>query len=357
MDDKIDFETLTSFIPFNTLSDEYLDKVVEQAKLNSYQQGALIFRRGKPLSDTFYLVDGNIDLIDSQYVAKSINRSDEKRQYPLNQTCPSPVSAVAKSDTQILTVGRDFVDLVMAWSESGEGEPTASEQLDFNSASMTSYGNANEENGDDNDWMSCLLQSPLFTQIPPANIQKLFTRFETINAAKGDTIVREGEPGDYFYVIESGSAMVRDKNNKINVSLSVGHYFGEEALVGDTMRNASVTMKEPGSLMRLSKEDFKSLLSSPLLNRVSMDEIRKQSRFGARIQLLDVRLPVEYRSLHVPECQNLPLSSLRDKISMLDRKTIYIVADDAGRRCDVATHLLCQEGFDAYILADSHQYY
>ena len=54
--------------------------------------------------------------------------------------------------------------------------------------------------------------------------------------------------------------------------LKAGDAFGEEALIVEGVRNATVTMKSDGVLLRLNKEDFIELLREPLLRRLSWQQ-------------------------------------------------------------------------------------
>ncbi len=337
----ISLDVLASFAPFNTLSHEYLTQVAEKANLREVAKGTIIFKRGRPFPEKVYLVGGTVDLIDSSFQVSTINPASESRRSPLNITQPTQVSAVAKSDVTLLSVDSDFVDLVLAWSESG------GEDADTSGVSLH----------DDNDWMSSLLQSPLFSRLPPANIRQLFIRFSAQKVQADEVVIRQGERGDYFYVLESGSAMVMDPAGKILAALRPGNYFGEEALVGDTTRNATVKMITPGKVMRLQKEDFRELLQEPILKFVTGEELKNRSAELPAYQILDVRLPLERRMQYVPESRNIPLNQLRNQLKNLDDTVTYVVTDDSGRRSDVAVHLLTQAGFDSCILRDSATYY
>ena len=57
--------------------------------------------------------------------------------------------------------------------------------------------------------------------------------------------------------------------------LGVGDTFGEEALIAEAKRNATVTMLTDGVLMRLNKQDFRELMNEPLLQWVSYDKARE----------------------------------------------------------------------------------
>ncbi|HWV16006.1 MAG TPA: cyclic nucleotide-binding domain-containing protein [Cellvibrio sp.] len=334
---KITEELLAQYAPFNTLSSECLAKVCAKASLRQFDKGAIIFKRGRELSEAFYLVEGNIDLIDAQFAINSLTSEGDRYPFMLESTSPTQVSALAKSPVTVLVIDRDFLDLVMAWSESGEEESL--------------------ESGDEGDWMSSLLQSPLFHKIPPSNISQLFIRFQSHKVNADEVIMREGERGDYFYVLQSGSATVLDKQGNLLAALRPGDYFGEEALVGDTTRNAMVKMLTSGTLMRLEKADFITLLQEPVRRFISYEELLAETEGHSRYQIIDVRIPFERRLQAIPNSRNIPLNQLRKTLPQLDANIIYAVADDAGRRTDVAVQLFSQAGFEARILRNASAHY
>jgi CRP-like cAMP-binding protein len=71
----------------------------------------------------------------------------------------------------------------------------------------------------------------------------------------GDEIVRQGEPGDRFYVIDSGSAEVL-VDGRPAASLGPGDYFGEIGLLRDVPRTATVRAREDGLLLTLTHDAF-----------------------------------------------------------------------------------------------------
>lgn len=329
------------FDPFDGLNEDQLMHMAELARTERFPKGTFLVKRGKDIDNVSFLIAGNVDLVDGNFESESVDGEGERRNYPLVASTPSPVSAMAKSDVELLIIDRDAYNMAVTWKEDGGlSLPRASTDVD-----------------DGSDWMVSLLDSPLFSQVPPAQIQQLFTCFEAVEVQEGEVIVREGAPGDYFYVLESGSAQVHNRFAGKIATLIAGNFFGEEALVGETLRNASVVMLTHGVVMRLSKEDFKSLLVKPLIRFMDGDQLHQQLEQGIPLRILDVRLPAEYRKLHVKGGSNIPLSILRDKLADLDHSAIYVVADDGGKRSEVAAHLLCQAGFTTYILQNAYQQY
>ena len=60
--------------------------------------------------------------------------------------------------------------------------------------------------------MTRLLQSELFTHIPAANIQRIFTTMESVELQAGDVVVEQGTPGDFYYFIQTGRCEVTRKS-------------------------------------------------------------------------------------------------------------------------------------------------
>ncbi len=130
--------------------------------------------------------------------------------------------------------------------------------------------------------------------------------------------------------------------------LQVGDTFGEEALISDAKRNATVTMSSDGSVMRLGKDDFKKLLNEPMLDWVSRDQAAEIVANGG--QWLDVRLPSEFENQHMEGAINIPLYFIRLKINTLDQDQKYVVCCDTGRRSSAGAYILNERGYQAYVL-------
>lgn len=353
----MELDDLRKFVPFSELDDKYLQDVLGQISLKTLHKGEMLFKRGRSVAERYYLVSGQVDLIDSNYASKSVEAGRDAVANTLNPESPTRCSCIAKSVVDVFSIEAEVLDRIVAWSESAayannneaevsaqssEPPPTVDGELVTGEIEVSSI--ADEE---PTDWMSSLLQSPLFTRIPLTQVQELFTRFNDKDAKKGDVIVKEGEKGDYFYVLASGRANVTNRSESVDVVLEPGSYFGEEALLGDTPRNATVTMAEQGTLKKLDAENFESLLKAPILQYLEHDEL---DTLDKPYKILDVKMPMEYRIHHVAGSINVPLSRLRTSMEELGKANAYVVPDDAGSRADIAAHLLCQAGFDAYIL-------
>ena len=167
---------------------------------------------------------------------------------------PRRYKATARSAVKFISIDTDLLDVMLTWDQSGNYEVNELEETD---------------NPGSGDWMTNLLQTKVFHRIPPSNIQAIFMRMQQVSFSAGDTIIKQGDEGNFFYVIIKGNCTVTretplSKDGIKLAELQTGDTFGEEALISESTRNATVTMHTDGSLMRLSKGDFKELLNEPM---------------------------------------------------------------------------------------------
>jgi MFS family permease len=101
-----------------------------------------------------------------------------------------------------------------------------------------------------------LLRSlPLFAPLGAASLEALARSLVPVDADPGDTVIREGDPGDRFYVIAAGTVRVEGDGEDVG-RLRRGDGFGEIALLHDKPRTASCIAVEPTHLYALERDDF-----------------------------------------------------------------------------------------------------
>jgi CRP-like cAMP-binding protein len=205
---------------------------------------------------------------------------------------------------------------------------------------------------DDPQWLFAFIGNPLFNQVPIGNLQALFGRIHSQPVKAGDVVIRQGEAGDFYYLIHSGRAEVTrllPNGQTLRLAeLQAGQGFGEEALLSGEPRNATVTLSSDGELMRLAAADFRALLSEPMTRTLTLDEAGEQVRLGGL--LFDVRSDEEFRRGSLAGARHMPLFALRLMSRNLDRVKTCLVFCDNGRRAATAAFLLMQRGLDARVL-------
>jgi CRP-like cAMP-binding protein len=335
---EIDPKQIKSFSPINSLNPENAQDLVKKITATPVQAGHYVFKKGDADKTHVYLLSGVIELVDDKKVIKMIKAGSPESLQPLAHGFPRRVSARAKIGSVVTKINSDMLDIMLTWDQTG---------------SYTVEGV--DEEDDETDWMTRILQTRAFHRIPPANIQAMFMRMESVSYKPGEKVIEQEAEGDYFYIIKEGRCLVTrstpaNPNGVKLATLSVGDSFGEEALISDNKRNATITMLTEGHLMRLNKEDFNTLLNEPLLNWVEYDEARKLVEGGAI--WLDVRLPAEHKAKLIKGSINIPLIFLRMKANSLDAQKKYVIYCDTGRRSSAASFLLNEKDIETYVLRD-----
>lgn len=332
----IDKKTLRDLVPINALSSVHIEELSKKAIIEDIRSGRYLFKKGDRDYQSVYLLEGTVELVgNGREVVGSVRAGSDAARHPLAHKQPRQLSVRASGKVTIARIDSSLLDVLLTWDESA------------------GYDVVEIDAQDDDDWMTRMLQSQAFLQLPPSNIHQLLMRLEAVSVKAGDVVVRQGEEGDYFYIVKSGRLAVTRKASArtkevLLAELGDGACFGEDALVSGTRRNASVMMITDGSLMRLSKDDFNELLRTPMVHEIDFDTASKRVADGAR--WLDVRLPGEFDNQSIKGSTNLPLSALRDQCSELDSSTSYIVCCDTGRRSAAGAFLLSQRGLDVYTL-------
>ncbi|TDJ41939.1 MAG: cyclic nucleotide-binding domain-containing protein [Gammaproteobacteria bacterium] len=340
-DGQMTTELLKRFSPLDGLKRDNLAALSRKVQLRELSPGQVLFKEGDTEKRTIYIVTGILELQDQGKVVGIVEGGSDFARNPIAPVFPRRVTAKARDRVQFISIDSDLLDVMLTWDQTGTYEVS---EL---------HGHDGGGGGGGEDWMTMLLQTKAFHKIPPANIQAIFMRMQQINYKSGDVILKQGSEGDYFYVLTKGEALVTretplSKDGIKLAALNVGDTFGEEALISDAKRNATVTMVSDGSVMRLGKEDFKTLLNEPMLDWVDVAGAKKIVQEGG--QWLDVRLPSEFDNQHLDNAINIPLYFMRLKISTLDKDRNYVLCCDTGRRSSAGAYILSERGFKAFVL-------
>jgi CRP-like cAMP-binding protein len=337
-DASLNIDTLRSFTPLDGLKRENLTALAKKTQLQKLAAGTVLFRKGDSKKRTYYLVSGTLELSDREGQAVQIKGGSDEAKSPISPMLPRTVSAMARDAVEYISIDSDLLDVMLTWDQTGAYEVT-----DLKAAGQP----------DSADWMTTLLQSKAFHRIPPGNIQAIFMRMQRVEYSAGDIVIQQGDVGDFFYAITEGKCLVTRETplNKEGIKLAElgkGATFGEEALISNALRNATVTMETDGVLMRLGKEDFNSLMNEPMLEWVNYDQAKAVVASGGR--WLDVRLPSEYESYHEDEAINVPLYFMRLKLNTLDKNVKYVMCCDTGARSSAGAFILNEKDFVSCVL-------
>ncbi len=339
MAELVDKTLLKSFVPPSALNAENFQELAGKTFVEEIAAGNTLFKQGDADKKTVYLIDGEVTMTTDSGESTTVTAGTQAGKHPLANFQPRRHTAVAKSACKITRVDSDLLDILMTWDQ-------------MSGIEVDEIQDDDDDDDEGGDWMTRILQSKAFLQVPPGNIQAMFMRIQEVPAKAGDVIIKQGDDGDFYYVIKSGECKVT-RTSKTGSELTLatlkgGAAFGEEALLSDAKRNANIVMASDGMLMRLSKEDFNELLKEPMLTWVTREEGDELAKNGAI--WLDVRLDDEYKNDGIEGSINIPLFMLRIKVATLSEDKKYILYCDTGRRSSAAAFLLSERGLDAVCL-------
>lgn len=184
---------LRMLVPLNGLSVIRRQQLFAQAEVITVKRGSCVFHEGERDNYTFFLLEGGVEMFAGQQLVKKLVGGTADAVHPLAQLQPRQLSARAVTEANVLRVSRDLLDKLLALD--GVSEPG-----EFTVAEI--------EAADDGDWMTRMLQSELFSCVPAANIQRIFSSLEPIEFKAGEVVVKQGDLGDYYYVIQFGRCQV-----------------------------------------------------------------------------------------------------------------------------------------------------
>ena len=307
----MDKNLLKNLVPLNALTPYNLELLAEQTEVETLPKGTQLFAQDDVDDYSIYLLSGEVVLsTNAPPRERHIVGGTQLASNALAQLKPRQFTGLAITPVTILRIDSKLLDHLLSWDQ------------------IASYEVTEFDAGEDFKCIMRLTQGKIFLQLPATNVDALLRRFQPINVKAGQIVIRQGDPGDYYYLIKTGTAdVVRkiEKEHKVSVvdQIKEGEGFGESALLTDSPHDATVVMVTDGVLLRLGKRDFDELLREPLVNWLELEEARALVKAGAG--LLDVRLEDEFLHGTIKGSVNLPLYLLRNKCAELDPNRHYIV--------------------------------
>ena len=326
--------------PVCALNDELAAQLLEQAQEVTLSKGDALFMEGDSDAEAWYLIEGEISRQEMASKEKrQIAAGDPESRFPIGNLQPRPFSAIVASKQALaVKVPRDTLEKLLAWSQ-------------MNVQADTEVSELERDDVLDPEWMCHVLRTERFLSLPTENIERFFAAIEQFPVEKDQVVIRQGEPGDYYYLVHTGQCQVSRESNgqsEVLAELGPGDAFGEEALITNKPRNATITMLSDGLLMRLSADAFQSLLKAPSLERVGKDRARELVKQGGK--LVDVRTAEEHAHRAVKGSLNLPLKTIRETCQQLPQDVKHVLYCDSGSRSAAAAYLLQDRGFDVCVL-------
>jgi len=256
-DQKRAVERLATMPLFTGLPKDVLKAIGERLLLRHVPAGALVFAEGAP-GDALYIIDnGQIEIVsDSRsgsFVLARLGADEFFGEMALLSGRPRSSAARTAEHTNLWVLYRsDFDDLVNRY-------PTIS-------LAMSKVLSQRLEEMDRRFTESHLRGLKLLAGLSSSQLEDVGSRLKPTRFDQDETVIKQGEPGDEMYFIESGRArVVREISATralVLAELEAGDLFGEMALLTGAPRSATVTALSELNLWILGQADFDELVTA-----------------------------------------------------------------------------------------------
>lgn len=330
-------ETLASQIKktplMNSFSDENISLLLEDNPLKYAESGEIIVQRNTEMNDHLILIDGEIEV---QRIWSEPNTNDKSHTWTLTSKNNSPATLTATSNNirvralsniQYILLNANKIDSLLGW---------VNQETEFSQSSDAIK----------------LMQKVVATHhFPKEVLEKIVDELMPLDVEAGEVIIRQNEKGESYYIIEDGEAEVI-RTDPFSAEITVvnqigaGDCFGEEALIQDSFRNATIRMLTPGRLQVLGRKAFEEHVQTGLVKEINADAAYQQLQ-NANTQLIDCRYDMEYDDCRIANAKLIPLHELRDRIHEFNLETSYLVYCRSGKRSKAAAYLLQERNIKA----------
>lgn len=223
----------------NLMDDERLNAVVGAMMTQDFEAGSLIIREGESGSHLFVSASGQFEALKSGQVVKNFGPGEVFGELAILYKAKRFASIRCITEARVWTLERRVFQKIMVRSERQEQE----------------------------DNIRFLSSVPLLQEIHPIELAQISDFLKREFFSTGTAVVRQGDRGDKFYIIRGGEVVVTkregdDGEKRIGV-LKRGDYFGEQALLYEDRRLATVTALPPGvECLTLDRGPFTEFLGN-----------------------------------------------------------------------------------------------
>jgi CRP-like cAMP-binding protein len=121
--------------------------------------------------------------------------------------------------------------------------------------------------------IALLRGDPIFAPLPEAIVEQLAKALEPVALAAGDVLFREGDPGDRYYLVDSGTMLVERTGHDEAIPRGPGLGFGEIALIRGVPRTATLRAETDVSLYAMRGDEFVAAVSGHATSTATADAI------------------------------------------------------------------------------------
>ncbi len=346
---SLEGQNLRKSFPLVTMPAQQFNLLCAEISVSEIPKGNFIFTRHDSTESFIYLIDGSISLEAGTLQVEIINADSDSAKFALAHQFPRKISARAINNVRYISLNLNAFEQKEVQYEEKE------------SVYMIDNEGSEKEAKSKGDWMSTLLKSPIFQRLPAMNLQQVIMSLQEIKLNKGEVLFRQGDIGDYYYLVREGRCTLSRKATErakeiILTELGENETFGEDALLSGEPRSMTITAATDMVLSRIDKERFIKLIKTPALKYITYPKLLEEQAKDIAPLILDIRPVNKYNETHIEGSRNLPFFSLRMQLKDLKKETkkIIIICAD-GTLSEAAAFTLIRNKIDAVILKGGMQ--
>ena len=288
-DIKLIKSSLQKHFIFSSLSDKQRDLIIEEMKLYAVDSNEIIFMQNSKGNAYYVVASGRLDVIVNEKRVNSIKEGDSFGELALLHDTPRSATIKTVMNTALWVLDRKEFSRILK--------------------------EMNVQNYKEN--RSFIDSVPLFQILSEGQKELLVSCFTMLKYIAGKKIVSEGDPGDLFYVIKEGTVVCTQQGKEIR-RMAKGEYFGDQALLYNSPRTATITALEEVNCVALSRNDLTESLGG------SLEQI---------IYKNSMRIAID-RSEHLKKLSKLQIESLINGMQVCSYKSGTIVIEEGKPKKD-----------------------
>lgn len=264
--DKVAVRERLAKIPvFQDFSPQALDQLVAACRMSKFKAGTRLIVQGEQGREMYVLLEGSVDVLKREATGLQtrvcrLGPDSLFGEIAILKDTVRSADVVANDDIAVLIIEKATLQAAL-----GQADFKADYDQLIDRIALGHY----------------LASTPLFRELP-AETMGVFTRTgELKRQSAGQAVIREGEPGDSFYLVLRGTLGVSKEGQNIS-ALKQGDFFGEIALLTARPRTATITASSDVLLLSLQNDAFWQVLSSNLELASALETVAEE-RLGASL--------------------------------------------------------------------------
>jgi len=264
---------------FRDIPANYLLEQVGIAKWVELKKGEILFRQGDKGDALYIIAEGETDIVIGGKTVARTGKGECIGEMALLDDEPRSATVKMAADGRLMKISEDaFMQMLVAQPSIAKALLKTLDQR----IRRTQAGRKPQDSEDDLTMtgrvsvvsmmaapdlhqivpiISFLYEVDMFRDLPMHSLTRLAGIVQEVNYYSGEDIFAQGDVGDSFYIVCSGSVDIVVNGNTV-ASLGENKCLGEMALIGGGTRSASARVSEDSKMLRLWAEDFDQLLAT-----------------------------------------------------------------------------------------------